>query len=192
MGKITRTYAYNNLAGCVIQQQNEDTGVAVGIYCAEQAGIDADGPWVTICERHGTICSHSTQQKAREAIALVEWCEACQDTDMLKFVRMLFSLNGKFYQTHLFVGRNREHAFQLASRWSLNGLQGCLFSAGDQKDCFRDGQLVKAFEMYFRGESPVILTTFHEAGLRVSILEEIAPPGFSCLIVSPHTTMPSS
>ena len=62
MSKITRQYAYNGLTGCVTQQKDEDTGITVGLYCAEQAGIDADGPWVTVCERHGTICSHTTQQ----------------------------------------------------------------------------------------------------------------------------------
>src|SRR5216110_927621 len=107
MSKITRQYAYNGLTGCVTQQKDEDTGITVGLYCAEQAGIDADGPWVTVCERHGTICSHTTQQKARETLALVEWCEACQATDMLKFVHMLFHLHHSFYQAHLFRGRDR-------------------------------------------------------------------------------------
>lgn len=184
MSKITRQYAYNGLAGCVTQQKDEDMGLSVGLYCAEQAGIDADGPWITVCERHGTICSHTTQQRAKEALALVEWCEVCQATDMLKFARMLFHLRHDFYKALLFVGRNRQHAFQLARQWSLNGLQGCIFSTGDQRDCFQDDHLVKPLEMYYRGDSAPILNALGLVGLPI-LTQEVKQSGFALLTI-PH------
>jgi len=75
-----QTYAFNNLAGCVVQRRSRRTGTLIGLYAAEQAGLDpASGPWATVCEDHGAIATHATLNLARAHLPAVEWCEACQE-----------------------------------------------------------------------------------------------------------------
>lgn len=75
-----QTYAFNNLAGCVVQRRSRRTGMLVSLYAAEQAGLDpAGGPWATVCEDHGAIANHATLDLARAHLPAVEWCEACQE-----------------------------------------------------------------------------------------------------------------
>ena len=78
---ITTEYCHSALAGCVDQRVSRQTGLKVGLYHAEQAGLDAGpGPWVTVCEEHGCIVSHATLQLARaHAADPLGWCEACRD-----------------------------------------------------------------------------------------------------------------
>lgn len=50
-----RQYSFNDLAGCVVQRRSRITGTIVGLYQAEQAGMDPEaGRWITVCEAHST------------------------------------------------------------------------------------------------------------------------------------------
>lgn len=75
----TRLYSFDDLAGCVTRQHSRLTGHLYGLYQGEQAGFDTyAGLWQTVCEDHGTICSHETLKLARLHLPNGEWCEACQ------------------------------------------------------------------------------------------------------------------
>lgn len=59
------------------------TGTLVLVLNGEEAGLDTghDGsdPWSTVCEDHGTVCSHPTLELARSHAACPEgWCEDCR------------------------------------------------------------------------------------------------------------------
>ena len=72
-------YSHDGLAGCVTRRRSRVSGDIVGLYHAEQAGLDAtDGPWATVCEKHGTVCNHRTMRLALSHLSNVGWCEACQ------------------------------------------------------------------------------------------------------------------
>ncbi len=67
-------------AGLRQQRRARSTGTLVGIYEAGPAGLDPDGgPWLTVCETHGTLANHLTLADARgHAPAPEGWCEACR------------------------------------------------------------------------------------------------------------------
>lgn len=82
-----KSYGAYGFAGCVQIRRNRETGTRVGVYNGEQAGLDTDDgrtPWSTICEDHGSICSHPTLALARDHAAEPSgWCEDCQaETDL--------------------------------------------------------------------------------------------------------------
>lgn len=71
-------YAYNNLVGCVKQWTNRNNQ-KVGIYNAEQQGIDADYKWCVVCEKHGTFLACPTLQLAfNTAIDTTIFCDECR------------------------------------------------------------------------------------------------------------------
>lgn len=76
---MIREYRFNNLAGCVVQRRCRETGRLVGLYNAEQAGIDSEpGPWATVCEAHGSIANHPTLILATFHLPNPKsWCEIC-------------------------------------------------------------------------------------------------------------------
>ncbi|MCA8448877.1 hypothetical protein [Burkholderia vietnamiensis] len=78
---MTQEHTYNGLAGCVVQRRSRTTGHLVGLYHAQQAGMDpASGAWATVCEEHATICNHGTLALARSHLGdPTMWCEACRD-----------------------------------------------------------------------------------------------------------------
>ncbi|MGF6996684.1 hypothetical protein [Paraburkholderia sp. GAS32] len=45
--------------------------------------MDAEsGAWATVCEKHSTICNHSTLKLARDHLGdPTMWCEECQAED---------------------------------------------------------------------------------------------------------------
>lgn len=53
--------------------------VHVGLYDGEPAGMDTSGGrWQTVCEEHGSICSHDTLEIASTfGPCPEEWCEDC-------------------------------------------------------------------------------------------------------------------
>jgi hypothetical protein len=56
-------------------------GAVYVLYDGRVSGMDtADGRWQTVCELHGTICSHSTLFIAVSHLSCGEWCEECQGT----------------------------------------------------------------------------------------------------------------
>ncbi len=77
------TYQFNDLVGCVIQCKSRQTGLLVGIYHNEQAGMDASGgTWSTVCESHGQLVSHETLALARHhAVDPLGWCEVCKGNE---------------------------------------------------------------------------------------------------------------
>ena len=76
-------HALNGVAGLVRRTRSRITGTEVGLYNAEQAGMDSDegrNPWATVCEVHHNVCAHPTFQLARSHAAdPTGWCGACQD-----------------------------------------------------------------------------------------------------------------
>lgn len=78
-----RQYDFNGLAGCVEQRRSRETGLLVGLYHAEQAGMDPEaGAWVTVCEVHGQLVNHETLALARSHLANpTGWCEVCNGTE---------------------------------------------------------------------------------------------------------------
>lgn len=74
-----RDYVFNGLAGCVTQRTSRCTGLLVGLYQADQAGLDpAGGRWVTVCEPHATLCQHTSLALARHHLGdPLGWCEPC-------------------------------------------------------------------------------------------------------------------
>lgn len=79
---IQREYSCSGRAGCVELRRSRQSGTVIGIYVAEQAGMDPDGgPWVTICEEHGSLVNHRTLQLARDHRADPQgWCEECRES----------------------------------------------------------------------------------------------------------------
>lgn len=75
-----RFYAHLGLDGLVSRSIAKMTGREVGIYAADQAGMecDSESPWATVCEDHGTIVCHSSLALARESAPVPDWCEDCQ------------------------------------------------------------------------------------------------------------------
>lgn len=77
-----KRYSHAGLAGCVQQTKARSSGTLIGVYAAEQAGIDADTetPWVTVCEPHSSMVTSSTLALAKaSARAPHDWCMACQE-----------------------------------------------------------------------------------------------------------------
>jgi hypothetical protein len=61
-----------------------ETETHVGLYdgdSPEDPGLDTDaGRWQTVCEEHGSICSHSSKTIAVSfARSPVDWCEECME-----------------------------------------------------------------------------------------------------------------
>lgn len=82
MTRVRRQYGYDGLAGCVSRHRSRQTGTLIGIYNAEQAGLDSEGDanWYTLCEDHGESIAHRTLHLAKDFSAVpAEWCEACGD-----------------------------------------------------------------------------------------------------------------
>jgi hypothetical protein len=72
-------YSAKGLAGCVQQRKCRATGVLVGVYRCDQAGLDDNAPWATICEEHSTILSTTSLGAARSfASDSCSWCDACR------------------------------------------------------------------------------------------------------------------
>ena len=77
-GKFDSSPGYQ-MSSLIESKKRRATGTVVSIYRAEEAGFDPEGgPYVTVCEDHGTICNHSTLALARFHAPRAEWCEECQ------------------------------------------------------------------------------------------------------------------
>jgi hypothetical protein len=78
-----RQYAANGIKGCVEQRRSRKTGLLIGVYHTEQAGMDPDaGPWATVCESHGQITCHPSLAIAKShAGDPTGWCEICNGND---------------------------------------------------------------------------------------------------------------
>lgn len=75
---MSRRKPFNDRAGYVASRRNAISGGWLVIYRAVDADLDpSGGPWVTSCETHGTLCSHSSLPKARASLKSPDFCEAC-------------------------------------------------------------------------------------------------------------------
>lgn len=69
---------YTERVGYRYRRQNPYTDTFNVLYDAEKAGLDtAGGRWVTVCEKHGTLCNHRSLEAARKHLPYADWCEAC-------------------------------------------------------------------------------------------------------------------
>lgn len=86
MKNVQKEYDFNGLAGCVVQRKSRTTGHLVGLYHAEQAGLDSSaGPWATLCEEHGHIINHDTLALARSHLGdPTGWCEPCMEVQAFR------------------------------------------------------------------------------------------------------------
>ena len=76
---VRTRYHVSGLAGCVTQRRSRSTGFLVGLYHADQAGLDPEsGPWATVCEEHNWAVNHPTLGLARSHLGdPAGWCEVC-------------------------------------------------------------------------------------------------------------------
>jgi hypothetical protein len=60
--------------------RNRQTGTLIMWGRAEEAGMTTeDGPWVTVCDDHGSIVHHPSAKSAREwAACPTGWCDECR------------------------------------------------------------------------------------------------------------------
>jgi hypothetical protein len=74
-----------NHAGIVLYRKARSTGTHVGLYKADEAGIESDpeSPWATVCEEHGGVVCHANRRNAESYLSHPEeWCPVCQgDSD---------------------------------------------------------------------------------------------------------------
>lgn len=80
-------YAFNGLAGCVIQRRSRETGTLVGLYHSLQSGMESDPelPWSTVCEDHSSIVSHPTLRDAKHFLGYpTQWCDDCREKEKEK------------------------------------------------------------------------------------------------------------
>ena len=74
-----RRYNLDGIAGLVAQHVCRRTGGLMGLYHAEQGGIDSDPdvPWAAVCETHGSLVLSTTQRLARATMSYPDWCDEC-------------------------------------------------------------------------------------------------------------------
>lgn len=76
----TRRKPFNDRAGYVASLRNPLSGGWCVIYRAVEAELDASGgPWVTVCEAHGTLVNDTSLTRARGSMKSPDFCEACQE-----------------------------------------------------------------------------------------------------------------
>lgn len=72
-------------AGLVQLRVAQDTGTLVGLYQAQDAGMEDDteaGAWMTVCEDHGSCVLHPTVALGKaHAAAPQGWCGTCRGDD---------------------------------------------------------------------------------------------------------------
>lgn len=69
-------------AGILLFRKSRKTGTNVGLYRAEEAGMESDPatPYVTVCEEHNTLVGHATRGEAVKCMSdPTLWCEPCQE-----------------------------------------------------------------------------------------------------------------
>ena len=77
--KIRRDEILQHNAGCRSAAYSRWSGSLIGIYDAQDAGIDADTRWVCVCEDHGTILDVDTLANAKASASTPDWCEECYE-----------------------------------------------------------------------------------------------------------------
>lgn len=49
----------------------------VSVMTREDAGVDADEPWIASCDTHGEMIACSTRANAERAARRRDWCSGC-------------------------------------------------------------------------------------------------------------------
>lgn len=66
--------------GIIQRTLNREYDVWVSIYDATRSYFDPEGGrYVTVCDKHGSICNHETLYDAKRHAPGLEWCEECQE-----------------------------------------------------------------------------------------------------------------
>lgn len=66
---------HNSNAGYIAEKQYN--GAHIVIYVASEQGIDVDGKYAVVCEKHGCMTGASSVPRAREIMKLPDFCEKC-------------------------------------------------------------------------------------------------------------------
>lgn len=75
---MSKRKPYNDRAGYIASRHNLINNGWVVIYRAKEQGVDeSGGPYVTVCELHGTLCNTTSLPKARPFLKYPEFCEEC-------------------------------------------------------------------------------------------------------------------
>jgi hypothetical protein len=71
---------FNERAGYIASLKNSLTNIHNVIYIASEQGIDADGKYITVCEKHGQMVSSKNLPNARKSMKdASQWCSKCQE-----------------------------------------------------------------------------------------------------------------
>lgn len=71
-------YSYDGRTGCVMRHRSRATGTTIGIYKADQAGLDGSaGEWIAMCEEHGEQYAFPNLRHAQKNYAGAPWCNQC-------------------------------------------------------------------------------------------------------------------
>lgn len=77
-----KQYFFKGLPGCVRRQRARSTKTMVGLYQAQQSGLESDPDihWMTVCEDHGGCVGHDSLRNAIFYLSHPEdWCPTCQE-----------------------------------------------------------------------------------------------------------------
>lgn len=76
----TRRYIEATRAGLIQLRRARETGLLIGVYKNDEAGLSPEGEYSTVCETHGEVITHETRKLALlHASNPTGWCEACMD-----------------------------------------------------------------------------------------------------------------
>lgn len=53
-------------------------GVAVSVMTCDDAGVEADEPWIASCDTHGEMIACGTKRAAESAARNRDWCSGCR------------------------------------------------------------------------------------------------------------------
>lgn len=81
MARIVRNYRAYQCKGLVERRRNRITKSVIGVYHAEQAGLEAipQDPWATVCETHSSVLRSATLRLARRSMTYTDWCNECAE-----------------------------------------------------------------------------------------------------------------
>jgi len=69
--------------GLAQMRKARETGTYVGVYQAQDAGLESDveaGRWATVCEEHSSLVLHATKTAALSFASVpTQWCEDCRE-----------------------------------------------------------------------------------------------------------------
>lgn len=76
-GQQVQRYQYQGVPGLIMRRTNRYTGTVAALYHAGQAHLPG-GPYVLICEDHGTRRDEPNQGSAGDHLSHRNWCPDCE------------------------------------------------------------------------------------------------------------------